>query len=131
MARILLVEDDPDVRPLIEHILVAEGGYQVTAVESAANARRLLGSQPFDLVITDVNLPDGSGLTVADEALRGGMTVLVLTGHGLSLKPGALAAYDYLLKPIRAAALLETIRERLARQAGGAQVVRLPKAPRL
>jgi len=115
MARILLVEDDPDVRPLIEHIHVAEGGYRVTAVESAAGARRLLGSQAFDLVITDVNLPDGSGLTVADEALRAGMTVLVLTGQGLSLEPGALVAYDYLLKPIRAADLLETIRGRLAR----------------
>jgi DNA-binding response OmpR family regulator len=118
MARILLVEDDPDVRPLIEHILVADGGYLVTAVESAADARRLLGSQAFDLVITDVNLPDGSGLTVADAALRAGMTVLVLTGQGLGLEPGALAAYDYLLKPIRTAALLETIRGRLARRPG-------------
>jgi DNA-binding NtrC family response regulator len=129
MARILFVEDDPDVRPLIEHILIAEGGHEVTAVESSANALRFLASQPFDLVITDVNLPDGSGLTVADEAIRRGLKVLVLTGQGLSLEPGALIAYDYLLKPVRAADLLATIAERLARRGEGAQILRLPRTP--
>lgn len=56
MARILLVEDDLDVRPLLEYVLGVEGGYEVTAVESVANATALLAAQPFDLVVTDVNL---------------------------------------------------------------------------
>ena len=112
MARILLVEDDRDVRPLLEHILSAEG-YTVTSVETMANAIGLLGCQPFDLVLTDANLPDGSGLRVADKAKEAGAHALVITGYGLSLKPGSLASYDYLLKPVRAAELIAAIRRRL------------------
>jgi DNA-binding response OmpR family regulator len=63
MARILLVEDDPGVRPLLEHILLGER-YEVVTSETVANGIALLGTQPFDLVIGDVNLPDSSGLTV-------------------------------------------------------------------
>jgi CheY-like chemotaxis protein len=121
MAGILLVEDDPDVRPLLEHILAAEGGYRVSAVGSAASALRLLANQPFDLVLTDVHLPDGSGLVVADDGLRRGMAVLVLTGHGLNLGPSMLSAYDFLLKPVRAAKLLEIVRHRLAHRNYGAE----------
>ena len=99
MARILLVDDDPDVRPLLEHIIFADG-HEVTTAESIKVARMLLGKQPYDLLVTDVNLPDGSGLTLADQAIAAGIKTLVLTGHGLKLKPGSLARYDYLLKPI-------------------------------
>jgi DNA-binding response OmpR family regulator len=125
MARILLVEDDPDVRPLLEHILLSEN-YQVTAVETAAVALSLQASQPFDLAICDVDLPDASGLIVADRAGLAGVKTLVITGRGLSLEPGSLAPYDYLLKPLRVAELISAIRRRLADR-GLADVVRLRK----
>jgi DNA-binding response OmpR family regulator len=125
MARILLVEDDLDVRPLLEYVLGVEGGYEVTAVESVANAVALVAAQPFDLVITDVNLPDGNGLRIADEAKAKGVKVLVLTAHGLSLEPGELAAYDYLLKPIRVKEFLDAVRRQLSHDDG--QVVAFPK----
>ena len=66
------VDGDPAVRPLLEHILL-DNGYQVVTAESVATATRLSGSQPFDLVLCDVNLPDGSGLTVADRAIAAGV----------------------------------------------------------
>ena len=116
MARILLVEDDLDVRPLLEHILKTEARYDVVAVESMANALALLDQQPFDLVITDVNLPDGSGLKVADKARARGVRALIFTGHGLGLEPGALAHYDYLLKPLHADEFLEAVRRRVPRE---------------
>jgi DNA-binding response OmpR family regulator len=90
-----------------------------------ANGLSLLETQPFDLVVTDVNLPDGSGLKVADKAKDLGVAVLVVTGHGLSLQPGALDNYDYLLKPLHADELLKAIRQRLPREDG--QVVPFPK----
>jgi DNA-binding response OmpR family regulator len=128
MARILLVEDDPDVRPLLEHILVSSG-FAVTAVESVSGAISLISSQPYDLVVTDVNLPDGSGLGVADRAAEAGVKSLVVTGHGLSLAPGSLAAYDYLLKPLRVADLLAAIRRCLDTEAPAAsRVVRFPRS---
>ncbi len=126
MARILLVEDDPDVRPLMEHIIL-DRGYQVTTAESVTIATALLGAQPFDLVICDVNLPDGSGLTVADQAIEAGIKTLVVTGHGLSLKPGSLRPYDYLLKPVRGAELLANIQRCLADKSGDAEIVQFPK----
>jgi len=126
VARILLVEDDPDVRPLMEHIIL-DRGYQVTTAESVTVATKLLNAQPFDLVICDVNLPDGSGLTVADQAIAAGIKTLVVTGHGLSLKPGTLQPYDYLLKPVRGDELLANIQRCLADKSGDAEIVQFPK----
>ena len=125
MARILLVEDDVDVRPLLEHILTTEAAYEVIAVECMTNALVLLDQQPFDLVITDVNLPDGSGLRVADAARAKGVRALVFTGHGLSLAPGALAHYDYLLKPLHAHEFLDAVRRCLPRESS--EVVPFPR----
>jgi len=124
MARILLVEDDLDVRPLLEHILLTEPTYEVTAVESLANALKLLEEQPFDLLVTDVNLPDGSGLRAADKAKEKGIEALVVTAHGLTIKPGDLAPYNYLLKPLRVRELLDAVRRCLPRS--DSQVVPFP-----
>jgi len=126
VACILLVEDDLDVRPLLEHILKTEAAYDVVAVESMANALALLDQRPFDLVITDVNLPDGSGLRVADKASARGVRALVFTGHGLSLEPGALAHYDYLLKPLHVHEFLEAVRRRVPRE--GSEVLPFPRS---
>ena len=100
MDRILLVDGDPVMRPLLEHILL-DNGYQVVTAESVATATRLLGSQPFDLILCDVNLPDGSGLTVADRAIAAGVKALVVTGYGMRLEPGSLAPCAYLSNPLR------------------------------
>jgi two-component system, NtrC family, response regulator PilR len=115
MIRILLIEENPDVRPLLEHILLSSN-FQVTPTESVATASSLLDNQPYDLVITDVNLPDGSGLRIADKAIAAGIKALVVTGHGLSLKPGSLEPYDYLLKPLRVGELLAGIERCLAKE---------------
>jgi DNA-binding NtrC family response regulator len=128
MERVLLVEDDVEVRPLLEHILM-DNGFRVATAENVAIATRLLDSQPFDLVICDVNLPDGSGLTVADKAIAAGVKALVVTGHQLSLKPGSLTPYDYLLKPLRVPELLNGIDRCLADRGGESKVVQLPKPP--
>jgi two-component system, NtrC family, response regulator PilR len=87
--------------------------YDVTAAESAAKAAFLLGWKPFDLLLTDVSLPDGSGLEIADKAKEIGMPTLVVTGYALELEPGSLDGYDYLLKPVRERELLAVVRQHL------------------
>ena len=126
MARILLVEDDRDLRPLLEHVLLS-AGYEVTAVETVKSAVSLIEAQPFDLVFTDVSLPDGSGLTVADKAKAAGIKELVITGYGLRLPAGSLETYHYLLKPVRVPELLKEVECRLNEQ-DGSQVVQFPKS---
>jgi DNA-binding NtrC family response regulator len=106
VIRILLVDDDKHLLLLLEHTLL-NNGYHVATADSIATGLSILRSQPFDLLITDVNLPDGIGLTIADEALAAGLKVLVMTAHGL-------VNYDYLLKPVRIDELLDAVERRLA-----------------
>jgi len=75
--------------------------------------------------VTDVNLPDGNGLRIADQAKAKGVKALVLTAHGLSLAPGELAPYDYLLKPLRVKEFLDAVRRQLPREDG--QILSFPK----
>ena len=105
--RLLVVDDEPDLRTLYELTLLREG-YDMTSAGSVEEAWALLqerGPGGFQLVITDMRLPDGSGLDLLrriDEAGRREKT-MVITAYGSpenaveALKAGA---YDYLTKPV-------------------------------
>jgi len=109
----LLVDDDVEARPLLEHILL-DNCYQVVTAESIATATELLSSQPFDLALCYVNFGGWSGLTVADRAIAAGVKALVVTGYDTSLEPGSLAPCVYLPKPLRVIELLDGIERCLA-----------------
>src|ERR1700720_4735349 len=100
MMRILVVEDDGDVRTLIEHVLFT-AGYEIDATDTEADALELLSRVPYDLVIADAKLPDGTGFAVADEARENGTNTLIITGYAPILPYGAFDRYDILLKPLR------------------------------
>ena len=103
-ARVLVVDDEPDLRTLYELTLLREG-HHVEAAGSLAEARERLASGAFDVVITDMRLPDGLGL----ELLRDLATTqrkercIMITAYGSAenaveaLKCGA---FDYLTKPV-------------------------------
>ncbi len=103
-ARVLVVDDEPDLRTLYELTLLREG-HQVESAGSLAEARALLAAHAYDVVITDMRLTDGLGL----ELLRDLATTqrrersIVITAYGSAenaveaLKCGA---FDYLTKPI-------------------------------
>jgi DNA-binding NtrC family response regulator len=127
VVRILLVEDDLDVRVLLEHVLIG-AGCDVSAVETVKSAKRLLEAQGYDLVVTDGSLPDGTGLDVADEAKARGVSVLLITGHALRLPQQRLAEYTYLLKPVRPPELIDAIRRMLPKKDGEAEILQFPRA---
>jgi DNA-binding response OmpR family regulator len=108
LARILLVEDDPDVRPMMEHVLLA-ADYQVEVAVTVAQATALLDRHAYDLVVTDGRLPDGTGIAVADRAKALGVKTLVVTAYGLQFPAAELRRHPYALKPVRAAELLTII----------------------
>ena len=103
-AQILVVDDEPDLRTLYELALVREG-YNVDAVGTLADAFELLAQQRFEVVITDMRLPDGDGISLLhrlrDE--QRSERCVVITAYGSaenavgSLKAGA---FDYLTKPV-------------------------------
>ena len=103
-ARILVVDDEPDLRTLYELTLLREG-YRVETAESCAQARQRLSEQHFDVVITDMRLPDGLGLELIRQlkADQRPERSVVITAYGSadnaveSLKAGA---FDYLTKPV-------------------------------
>ena len=82
---ILYVEDNALVRESFAELL-ATAGREVVCVADGAGARAALREQDVDLLMTDINLPDGSGLDVAREALRQNprLPVIVCSGHDLS-----------------------------------------------
>ena len=111
--RILLIEDDPDVGPLLEHALL-HAGFRVHWVSGAVEARSLLDERAYDLVLTDVMLPDGNGLDIADAAKAKGVKSLVITGYAFNFPKERLAHHEVLLKPIRPGELVNAIERRLA-----------------
>lgn len=103
-SRILVVDDEPDLRTLYELTLLREG-HLVDAAGTLAEAREQLAQQRYDLLITDMRLPDGLGLDLLRDgtaAARASRTVVV-TAYGSAesaveaLKQGA---FDYLTKPV-------------------------------
>jgi PAS domain S-box-containing protein len=78
--RVLLVEDNEDAAVALAMCL-EEYGYLVHHVSTCADALRTARSQPFDAVLTDLGLPDGSGIEVG-RALAGELPVLALSGYG-------------------------------------------------
>ncbi|AXS40003.1 LytS/YhcK type 5TM receptor domain-containing protein [Breoghania sp. L-A4] len=83
-ARILVVEDDPNVREIPVRILRTEGGYEVVEAEDGEAAIEILKSdRPVDLLFTDVVLPGGmNGVAIAEEALRLNPAIKVLYATG-------------------------------------------------
>jgi DNA-binding response OmpR family regulator len=109
MTRILLVEDDHDVRLLVEHVLL-DAGYEVDATDSVAAGLGLLECRSYDLVLADGRLGDGTGMQVADRARELGDTpVLIVTGYAFDLPRNDLVRYEYLLKPVRPRELVAAV----------------------
>lgn len=103
-SRILVVDDEPDLRTLYELTLLRQG-FVVETAEDLASALACLQDQRFDLVITDMRLPDGLGLDILRhlKTKHRHERSVVITAHGSaenaveSLKAGA---FDYLTKPV-------------------------------
>lgn len=115
MHDVLLVEDDQAVaQPL--SVALAREGYSVQVQGTASGALDALAARGFDLVVLDVQLPDGDGLHVCREIRQRGMTelpILLLTARAeeidivVGLDSGA---NDYVTKPFRLAELLARMR---------------------
>lgn len=103
MARILIVEDEPNMRKLLSMNLRSEG-HSLTEVETIREALKAIQSSDFDVILTDQRLPDGQGLQILDALSQSdsATAVIVLTAYGsveLAVETMRKGAFDFLTKP--------------------------------
>ncbi len=124
-ARILIVDDESNIRELLEEIL-SEEGYEVVTAENAEAARAIYESQHLDLVLLDIWMPDTDGITLLREWSAAGelVSVVMMSGHGTvdtAVEATRLGAIDFMEKPVSLAKLLQTVEKALAQQQAGEQ----------
>ena len=116
-AHILLVDDDRDLLRLLS-IRLQASGYQVSTAECIQAACTLLGIERFDLVLSDVRLPDGDGLALFEDirSQHPALPVILLTAHGTipdAVEATSRGVADYLTKPFDSHTLMQRIEQAL------------------
>ncbi len=132
-SRILVVDDEADIRGLLKEIL-AEEGYEVEVAADASQARSSRAAHVPDLVLLDIWMPDTDGITLLREwSVTDGYDcpVVMMSGHGTvetAVEATRLGAFDFVEKPLSLTKLLRTVeraldagrRKRLSERSRGA-----------
>ncbi|HRM64690.1 MAG TPA: sigma 54-interacting transcriptional regulator, partial [Acidovorax temperans] len=129
-ASILVIDDEPDLRTLYELTLLREG-YRVETASTVQEAREQLQSRLFDVVISDMRLPDGFGMEILqdlrDQQRRERCVVMTAYGSAENAVEALRAgAFDYLTKPVD----LKQFRSVVASAVQGTGATPAPRAPR-
>ncbi|MDR1041979.1 MAG: sigma 54-interacting transcriptional regulator [Deltaproteobacteria bacterium] len=118
IEKILIVDDEPNYQLVIGEMLKAEG-YTVLTAGSGEEAFRIFAGDPeVDLVLTDMTMPNGSGIDLLEKTrkMRPEVPVIMLTAHGtveLAVKAMKQGAFDYLTKPYKNDELTRTVAKAL------------------
>jgi two-component system response regulator VicR len=119
MLSILFVEDDATIAMGVEYSL-KQDGFQVSLAYRLEEARDLLKRQPFDLVLLDLGLPDGTGFALCKEIRAAGDTPIIILSardEEASIVLGLdLGADDYITKPFRLRELISRMKAVLRRR---------------
>ena len=118
-GRVLVVDDERRQRDILQMILESEG-YETTAAANGRQALQAARTQPFDVVLTDLKMPDMSGIELLSDLLgsQPGLCVTLMTAHGTidsaveAMKKGA---FDYLTKPLEKDEVLVVLRRAMER----------------
>ncbi|ABI57963.1 sigma-54-dependent transcriptional regulator [Alkalilimnicola ehrlichii MLHE-1] len=117
-AQILVVDDEQEIRDLVEEILKDEG-YRVRTAHDGASAREAMRDPVPDLVLLDIWMPDVDGVTLLKEWTEGGgpaCPVVMMSGHGTvetAVEATRLGAWDFIEKPLSMPKLLLTVERAL------------------
>jgi DNA-binding NtrC family response regulator len=117
-AKILVVDDEADIRETLKEIL-GEEGYEVQVAANAAQARAARAREEPDLVLLDIWMPDTDGISLLREWSEAHLLrfpVVMLSGHGTvetAVEATRLGAFDFVEKPLSLAKLLRTVEKAL------------------
>ncbi|HVA55432.1 MAG TPA: sigma-54 dependent transcriptional regulator [Gammaproteobacteria bacterium] len=135
-SQILVVDDEADIRDMVQEILTEEG-YEVRVAGNAAEARAARAQHDLDLVLLDIWMPDTDGISLLKEWSREtplSFPVVMMSGHGTvetAIEATKLGALDFVEKPLSLAKLLRTVGHAIevGRQARAQRVVGGPQSP--
>ena len=121
--RVLIVDDEPDIRELLE-ITLLRMGLETRSAEDFSDASRQLLDESFDLCLTDMKLPDGDGISLVEHIQQHypNTPTAVITAHGsidLAIKAMKCGAFDFVSKPVS----LDTLRNLVEK------ALTLPRSP--
>jgi len=118
-AKILVVEDDPDIMRILLHALTS-GGHQAVPAYGGEDALRKVKAQHFDLIMTDLAMPKVSGVEVIEKIRQDPETrhipIIAVTAHvwdGLAQSAGNVGCDGYISKPFSAKQVLQEIQKYL------------------
>ncbi len=117
MASILIVDDERAIRNSMKEILEYES-YKVDVAENGVEALRKVQNEKFDLIFSDIKMPEMDGITFLEAVLkeRGDLPVIMISGHGeidVAVRSIKMGAYDFISKPLDMNRVLVTVRNAL------------------
>lgn len=129
--RALVVDDEPDIRELLQ-ITLERMNLDVVTAETIAAATRELRAGHFDLCLTDMKLPDGNGLSLVEwiQNNKQQTPVAVITAHGnveTAVRALKLGAFDFISKPLDINALRKLIQQTLKLSGASESTLELPQ----
>ncbi len=113
MKKILIIDDDPDIRVLLEGFL-SKNGFETTSSGDGASALSIIKNHTYDLVISDFKLPDINGIELIQKAkiFCPDASYILITGYSdvkVAVNALKMGAYDYVTKPLYPDELLATV----------------------
>jgi len=131
LSRILVVDDEESMRELLE-IALGKDGHRIKTAASGKKALELIESDSFDLVISDIKMPDMSGVEVLRylKQAEPGIPVIMVTAYAsaeTAVEALRLGAYDYLTKPFKIDELKANVENALEKRRLSEEVVHLKR----
>lgn len=119
MAKILVIDDERSIRNIIGELLEMEG-HTVKTAENGVQGYEMIGAESFDLVISDIKMPEMDGIELLDKMIERhpDTTVVMISGHGnidTAVECIKKGAFDYIEKPIDMNRILVTVKNALER----------------
>jgi DNA-binding NtrC family response regulator len=114
ICKVLVVEDDSDIRELLSGTFADQGYHFMLAANAAEMRAALATGRDIDIVVVDLHLPGGiDGLLLAQEAAVQGLPVIMVSGDHSRLDEIENSGHRHIMKPYRLSSLLELVAETL------------------
>ncbi|MGB3588319.1 MAG: sigma-54 dependent transcriptional regulator [Tunicatimonas sp.] len=134
MSKVLIVDDDQDIRLLLDKFLT-KNGFETTTASTGDEALDATKEEAYNLILCDFKLPDTTGIELIPriKIINPEAAIIVITGYSdvkIAVKAIKLGAYDYVTKPLYPDEILLTIKQAIASKKSNTKTEKAPKVAR-